>query len=153
MTAPQPTAFTNSNLYDKDFYLWIETTAKHLKEGNFTEVDLANLVEEIESMGRSEKRAVRNILKVLLIHLLKYKYQPELRSNSWRYTIIEHRNRLQDAFNDSPSLKPYYEQVFDESYQKARLEAAAETGLSLDTFPLESPFTPDECLERDFLPD
>ncbi|WP_017654420.1 DUF29 domain-containing protein [Fortiea contorta] len=152
MTTPQPTVFKNSCLYDQDFYLWIQTTAKQLKEGRFSEVDLENLIEEIECMGRSEKHALVSNLVVLLMHLLKYKYQPENRSNSWKATIREHRRRLTISFKDSPSLKPYFLEVLTQSYQDARKQASDETGLSLDTFPLESPFTADECLDEDFLP-
>ncbi|GCL40209.1 hypothetical protein SR1949_53430 [Sphaerospermopsis reniformis] len=81
MKAIQPTNLASSNLYNEDFYLWIETTAKQLKNGNFAEIDLENLIEEIESMGRSEKRALKSNLLILLMHLLKYKYQPDKRSN------------------------------------------------------------------------
>ncbi|MEH2142979.1 DUF29 domain-containing protein [Nostoc sp.] len=153
MTAPQLTAFTNPSLYDQDFYLWIETTAKKLKEGRLAEVDLANLIEEIESMGRSEKQAIDSNLIVVLMYLLKYKFQSNKRSNSWKATIREYRRRLTRAFKDSPSLKPYFQEVFPECYQDARKQASDETGLSLDTFPLESPFSADECLDEEFLPD
>ncbi|MDF5723931.1 MAG: DUF29 domain-containing protein [Rhizonema sp. PD37] len=153
MTAPQPTVFANSHLYDKDFYLWIETTAKQLKEGRFTEVDLANLIEEIESMGRSEKRALESNLVVLLIHLLKYKYQSEKRTNSWLSTIFEHRRRINKNLQDSQSLKNYFAEQFMECYQDARQLAALETGLNLETFPVESFLTVDECLNQEFLPD
>ncbi|WP_375510524.1 DUF29 domain-containing protein [uncultured Nostoc sp.] len=152
MTAPQPTVFTNSHLYDQDFYLWIETTAKQLKEGRFSEIDLENLIEEIECMARSEKHVLASNLVVLLMHLLKYKYQPEKRSNSWKGTIREHRRRLRITFKDSPSLKPYFQEVWIECYQDARKQASDETGLSLDTFGVDSPFTADECLDEDFLP-
>lgn len=153
MTATQPTAVTNSNLYEEDFYLWIETTAKQLKDGNFSEIDLENLIEEIESMGRSEKRALKSNLLVLLMHLLKYKYQPEKRSNSWLSTIFEHRRRLKEDLTESPSLKKYLSEVFNECYQDARKQAALETGLSLDTFPVDSPFTTEESLNQDYLPE
>lgn len=153
MTVPQPTIFTNSHLYDQDFYLWLETTAKQLKEGRFTEIDLGNLVEEIECMGRSEKRSLESNLVVLLMHLLKYKYQSEKRSNSWKGTIREHRRRLSRTFKDSPSLKPYFQEVLSHCYQDARKQASDETGLSLDTFGVDSPFTADECLDEEFLPD
>ncbi|MCC5617881.1 DUF29 domain-containing protein [Nostoc sp. CHAB 5836] len=153
MTAPQPTIFTNSHLYEQDFYLWIETTAKFLKEGRFSEIDLGNLIEEIECMGRSEKHALASNLVVLLMHLLKYKYQPEKRSNSWKGTIREHRRRLRRTFKDSPSLKPYFQEIWTECYQDARKQASDETGLSLETFGVDSPFTADECLDEDFLPD
>jgi hypothetical protein len=75
-------------------------------------VDLANLIEEIESVGRSEKSALVSNLQIVLMHLLKYKYQPEKRSNSWLFTIFEHRDRLLEAFEVSPSLKPYFREVF-----------------------------------------
>ena len=153
MTATQPTAVTNSNLYEEDFYLWIKTTAKQLKNGNFAEIDLDNLIEEIESMGRSEKRALKSNLLVLLMHLLKYKYQPEKCSNSWLSTIFEHRRRLKEDLTESPSLKKYLSEVFNECYQEARKQAALETGLSLDTFPLDSPFTTEESLNQDYLPE
>ena len=153
MTAIQPTSVTNSNLYNEDFYLWIETTAKQLKNGNFSEIDLANLIEEIESMGRSEKRALKSNLLVLLMHLLKYKYQPEKCSNSWLSTIFEHRRRLKEELTESPSLKNYFLEIFNECYQDARKQASLETGLSLDTFPMDSPFTIDESLNQDYLPE
>ncbi|WP_413172861.1 DUF29 domain-containing protein [Anabaena azotica] len=153
MTATQPTNLTNSNLYHEDFYLWIETTAKQLRNGNFVEIDLANLIEEIESMGRSEKRALKSNLLVLLMHLLKYKYQPEKRSNSWLSTMFEHRRRLKEELTESPSLKKYFSEVFSECYQDARKLASLETDLSLDTFPVSCPLTTDEILNQDYLPE
>ncbi len=153
MTAPQPKVLINSQLYDEDFYLWLETTAKQLKAGKLAEVDLVNLIEEIECMGRSEKRALKSNLIVVLMHLLKYKYQPEKRTNSWLSTIFEHRRRLQEGLVESPSLKNYFDENFGQCYQDARQQAALETGLFIDTFPVESPFTADECLRQDFLPE
>ncbi|WP_414545431.1 DUF29 domain-containing protein [Nostoc sp. CCY0012] len=151
MTVPQPKVSINSQLYDQDFYLWLETTAQQLKAGKFAEVDLANLIEEIECMGRSEKRALESNLVMLLMHLLKHKYQPEKRTNSWLSTIFEHRRRLNKNLQDSPSLKNYFSETFEECYQDARQQAALETDLPLDTFPVKSPFTADECLQQDFL--
>jgi hypothetical protein len=140
-------------LYDRDFYLWLKTTIDKLRENNFSEIDLPNLIEELESMGRSEKQALESNLQIVLIHLLKYKYQPERRSNNWRFTILEHRDRLETALENSPSLKSYFCEVFDKSYAKARKKAATETGLSIDTFPVKSPFTPEETLNPDYLPE
>ena len=153
MKANQPTNLDSSNLYNEDFYLWIETTAKQLKNGNFAEIDLENLIEEIESMGRSEKRALKSNLLILLMHLLKYKYQPDKRSNSWLSTIFEHRRRLKEELTESPSLKKYFSEVFSECYQDARKLASLETGLSVDTFPVDCPFTTDEILNQDYLPE
>lgn len=87
-----------SALYKQDYYLWLETTANLLQEGQLSAIDVANLLEEIADMVRSEKRAVYSNLKILLLHLLKYKYQPDKRSNSWTASIVEHQQRLRQAF-------------------------------------------------------
>jgi hypothetical protein len=141
---------TPNSLYEQDFYLWIETTAQQLKEGQFDQVDLINLIEEIESMGRNEKRELKSRLIVLLMHLLKWQYQPEKRSESWRSTISEQRICIEGLLEDSPSLKPLISEVFDDCYQKARLKAADETGIKLNFFPKESPFTLEETLQVSF---
>ena len=152
MTARVSSTTNTTNLYDRDYYLWLEHTARLIEEGKFSEVDTANLIEEIKDLGRSEKRAVKSNLVILLLHLLKYKYQPDKRTNSWRASIREHRRRLRDDFQVSPSLKRYFEEVFHECYQDGREQAADETGLPLDTFPTESPFTSSEVLNPDYLP-
>jgi len=139
-------------LYQRDFSLWLEATAQLLKERRFTELDIENLLDEIESMGRSERSAVRNNLMVVLVHLLKWQYQPDKRSTSWHVSILEHRRRLEDDFQDSPSLRNYYIEVFTKCYRNACKQAAIETGLDLATFPAESPFTPEQVLDSDFLP-
>ncbi|MEH1871406.1 DUF29 domain-containing protein [Nostoc sp.] len=154
MTAQLPQSQTKSDysLYEQDFYLWIQTTAELLKQGRLTELDLENLIDEIETMGRSEKRALESNLEVLLMHLLKYQIQTERRSKSWEYTILEHRRRVQKALVESPSLKPHFDQVFEESYQTARRLAVIETGLAIATFPEQSPFTLEQVLDSDFFP-
>ena len=152
MTTIQSTTTAITSLYDQDFYLWLQTTINLLKQGKFAEVDLENILEELESMGRSEKNALTSNLRVLLMHLLKYKYQSEKRTNSWLYTIREHRKRLRETFKTSPSLYRFFEDIFNESYQDARELAADETGLSINLFPPESPFTVEEVLNPDFLP-
>ncbi|WP_035987433.1 DUF29 domain-containing protein [Leptolyngbya sp. KIOST-1] len=141
-----------SELYDQDYVLWLEMTYQRLAEQRFTELDLPNLLEELGDMGRSEKRALISNLIVVLMHLLKYAYQPQKRSNSWRFTLKEHRRRLQEALKSSPSLRAYLTQNFAECYAEARDLAATETGLDLEVFPETSPFTPEETLDREFLP-
>jgi Domain of unknown function DUF29 len=138
---------TQNNLYEQDFYLWIQATAEHLKEGNFDRIDIPNLVEEIESMGRSEKRELKSRLIVLLMHLLKWEYQPEKRSQSWRSTITEQRICIEALLEDSPSLQPLILELFDDCYGKACQKAAEETGIKLNFFPKESPFTMEEALK------
>ena len=153
MTAKFPSAKSVDNLYNEDYYLWLRNTAQLIKEKRFSEVDADNLVEEIEDMGRSEKRALESNLVVLLLHLLKYRYQPAKRSNSWKASIREHRRRLRKALQDSPSLKGYCEEVFAECYEDGRKQASDETGLSLDTFPVESLFTILKVLDGKYLID
>ena len=140
-------------LYEQDYYAWTEQQAALLQARRFTEIDLAHLIEEVEDMGRSQRRAVKSALLVVLIHLLKYRFQPTHRTQSWRATLREHRRRLRDEFADSPSLRPYAKRVFAECYQDACEEAADETGLPLAAFPPVCPFTLAQVLDRNFLPD
>jgi len=142
----------DAGLYEQDFCLWLEQTAQLLQSGRFSEVDVANLVDEVKAMGKSERRALESILEVILMHLLKYGYQPERRSRSWLLTLFEHRKRMERLFKDSPSLRRYFEGVFGECYQNARQMATIETGLELEVFPVESPFDAEEVLAVDFLP-
>ncbi len=138
--------------YEKDYYLWLENTADLLREEKLAALDILHLVEEIEDMGKSEKRSLYSNLKILLMHLLKYRYQPEKRSNSWRYTIEEHRQRIAEALSDSPSLKNYLLEIFDKCYQDAKQLAEKKTGLGLEAFPTESTCTTEETLDPDYLP-
>jgi len=144
--------FVRDNLYESDYYLWLQNTVKRIKTGDFKTIDWDHLIEEIEDMGRREKKAVFSNLKILLMHLLKYKYQPEKRSNSCLFTILEHRQRLQEDFEASPSLRSYFRECFDKSYQSARQLATTETGLPLVSFPEKCPFTPEETLDSNFFP-
>ncbi len=142
-----------AELYDQDFCQWAEQTARLLKDGNFAALDLAHLIEEVDDMSGSQKRALLSNLRVLLMHLLKYRYQPDRRSSSWRSTIIEHRLRLEDALEESPSLRPYLLENFDRTYQKARKQAALETEQPISSFPSQCPFTPDMVLDDQWLPE
>jgi Domain of unknown function DUF29 len=153
MTIFSPIAITSAQLYEQDYHHWLETTAQQLRDGDLAALDIKNLLEEIEDMGRSERRSVYSKLKILLLHLLKYAYQPSMRSNSWLGSIVEHRQRINKAFRDSPSLKPYYAEIFVEAYGDARELAAVETGMTIDEFPVESPFGLDVVLRSGYLPD
>ena len=140
-------------LYERDFCLWLETTIKLLQTNNLEQLDTANLIEELMGMSNSERNALESNLRILIMHLLKYRYQPQKRTKSWLFTIREHRKRLLKAFKKSPSLKRYFAEVFAECHQDARELAADETGLSLQAFPSECPFTQEEVLNPDYLPD
>ncbi|HAC65423.1 MAG TPA: DUF29 domain-containing protein [Cyanothece sp. UBA12306] len=139
-------------LYKSDFNLWLEENIKCLKQKKLDQLDIDNLIEEMEAMGRSEKKAFRSNLEQLLMHLLKWKYQPNKRSGSWERSILEHRNGILEDLEDSPSLKPYFDQVFDKCYQNSRKYAKAETLLNLDIFPDVCPFTRTQILTPDYLP-
>lgn len=141
-----------STLYEQDFLQWIEATIETLRQGKFTELDLENLLEELESIGKRERRSVRSNLIVIVVHLLKWKYQPEKRTKSWQITLLEHRRCLQEDFNDSPSLKNYYVDIFDSCYQQACKQATLKTDLPSTTFPDTSPFEQEQILDPDFLP-
>ena len=136
VTSTQPTTQT---LYDQDYYLWIRTTINQLRTGQFSAVDLENLLEELETMGKSEKRAIESLLTKLLVHLLKLKCwdsERERNQGHWLGEIRTFRNQIKKSLKDSPSLKPYILEIFDECYQDARLEASDRSQLPLDIFPI-----------------
>jgi hypothetical protein len=141
------------SLYERDFYLWVEEQARLLRQGTFERIDVVNLVEEIEDLGIGAKNAVKSNLVVVLKHLLKHQFQPRRRSRSWQASIVEHRQRLRDDFRTSPSLRGYARGVFDEAYADARERAAAETGIARSGFPEGSPYTMEQTLDPEFLPD
>jgi hypothetical protein len=139
-------------LYETDFVRWVDQTAQFLREHRFDVLDLENLVDEVEDLSRREREALFSNLKVVLMHLLKWQFQADHRSNSWRASIVEHRQRIQRQLKNSPSLRPYLETIFLECYQDARILAAAETGLDLAEFPPECPYSVTEALDHNFLP-
>lgn len=143
----------SQSLYETDYLQWIEATIAQMKQHNYGAIDWDNLIEEIEDMGRSERRSLESNLTVILLHLLKWQFQPERRSNSWQASIAEHRRRIRKAFKDSPSLKPYLEEVLAECYGDAIELASIETGLPASTFPRSCPYTSAQVLEIGFLPE
>jgi hypothetical protein len=140
-------------LYDSDFNLWIEQTVNQLKNGDLQDLDRENLIDEMESMGRSDKREISNRLEILIMHLLKWQYQPEKQTNSWFSTINEQRRAIRLILKDSPSLKPYLRDNLEECYQEARKEATRETNLPKSTFPSDCPFSPEQVLDADYFPE
>jgi len=144
---------TAKSLYETDFNLWLMETVNSLRTGAITDLDLENLAEEIEDMGNSRKDALESNLIRVLQHLLKWKYQPQKRTNSWKASITEHSLRLNKALKKSPSLKPYFESVFAECYQDARLITAQETGLEISVFSDICPFAPADVLNPHYLPE
>lgn len=143
----------NRHLYETDYLKWIETTVEKLQVQDYSNIDWKNLIEEIEDMGRSERRSLKSNLIVVLAHLLKWQYQPNFRNGSWKGSIVEHRRRIREALKDSPSLKPYFEEVFAQCYSDAVEQASAETGLSVEILPQVCPYTSAEVLDSNFLPE
>ncbi len=144
------------NLYEKDFYAWTQEQAKLIKEKAFAKLDIQHLVEEVEDMGKHEKRELENRLTVLLMHLLKWKYQPNyINKKSWYYTIKEQRKRIGYHLVDNPSLRNDEHLCITllRSYESAIYEAVKETGLDEAIFPVECPWTFKQILNDEFYPE
>ena len=139
--------------YNKDFYAWLMKNADLLRQHKFNEVDIEHVAEELESMGKSEKRELTSRLTVLLAHLLKWKFQPALRSRSWKNTILTQRIDISELLEDSPSLHYELGERIAIAYEKARLSAEDETGIDKNNFPESCPFTFEQLLKKDFLPE
>lgn len=141
-----------SHLYETDFYTWTQEQVSLLKTQQWDQLDTVNLIEEIETLGRRERQELRNRLGVLLGHLLKWQFQPEKRSNSWLSTIREQRVQIKLLLQDSPSLKPYLDEVFFTIYELGVALAIRETELGEQVFPEICPYTLDQTLNPEFLP-
>ena len=136
--------------YDSDFYKWTGVQAKLLKEGKFKKIDLENLIEEIESLGKSERRSLKSHLINLLKHLLKLEHQSEMQenSNSWNASVENARLEILLLLEDSPSLKNELNKIIEVSYKIARGSAKKETGLPLKTFPSSCPWEIGKILKK-----
>jgi hypothetical protein len=142
-----------SQSYHADFYAWAMEQAALLREGRLASADIANIAEEIESMGRAEKRELVNRLAILLLHLLKWHFQPGFRSASWNSSIREQRIRLRDHLDDNPSLKAQLDEALARAYQLAVIGAARETGLPEADFPNAAPYGFEQVVDDEFWPD
>lgn len=143
----------NQSLYNTDFYGWVNRQTELLRAGNLVAIDIENIVEEIEDMGKSLKRELESRLKILFVHLLKWQYQPSHRGNRWRYSIEEQRAELEDHMKDNPSLSSKLPEALERGYRYAINGAAKETGLSKDTFPAECPWSFEQIMDNGFFPE
>lgn len=141
------------SLYEKDFYAWANQQAALLRAGKLAAADIANIAEEIESMGRTEKRELVSRLAVLLLHLLKWQFQPGPRGGSWTLTVREQRRQLLRHMKDNPSLKAGLAESIADAYGDAVIAAERETGLPGETFPATCPFTYDQMVDDGFWPE
>ncbi|WAJ26765.1 DUF29 domain-containing protein [Antarcticirhabdus aurantiaca] len=151
MAKPKP-ASEPDDLYERDFYAWTQDQAAKLRARAHNAIDWDNAAEEIESLGSSQKREIRNRLRVLLAHLLKWQYQASRRKVGWRQTIREQRRQIESVLDDSPSLKALPGEILAEVYDKAIEDAVDETRLPSSVFPAACPWTIDEIIDTAFLP-
>ncbi|MGU3540536.1 DUF29 domain-containing protein [Methylobacterium sp. A54F] len=140
------------DLYERDFHAWAQRQARALAARDTAAFDIANLIAEIETLGRSQRAAVETHLRVLIIHLLKFLCQPERATRSWRITLRNQRREIGRLLDRSPSLRGYPEAILVETYRDAVRRAAQETGLAEDRLPADPPFTLAQILDPDFVP-
>jgi hypothetical protein len=139
--------------YKKDFYAWTKEQAALLRAGRLGELDVQHLIEEIEDMGKSERKELASRLEVLLVHLLKWQFQKGLRSNIWLATMKEQRRRIPRHLNDNPSLKNELHEILVQAYEDARYTVGIETGYGETAFPAACPWTTEQVLDPEFLPE
>jgi hypothetical protein len=143
----------NAELYEQDFYLWTQEQVALLREGKWHELDREHLIEEIEDLGRSARKELRSYLEGLVLHLLKWRYQPDYQTRGWRDSIEENRACVPEGLQENPSLRPQLPILLQECYPRARRKAARQTRLPLTTFPETCPWTVEQVIATDFWPD
>ena len=141
----------STNLYEHDFYAWANEQAALLRSGNLSAADIEHIAEEIESMGKTEQRELENRLTVILLHLLKWQFQPKRRRASWEATIRVQRRDLARHIGRNPSLEPAIAEATSYAYENAKIEAAAETGLPEATFSV-CPWSFEQIMDDRFWP-
>jgi hypothetical protein len=147
-TASEP----RTNQYETDFYAWTQTQARFLQQGDWSQLDIANLVEEIECLGKQVRQELRNRLGILLGHLLKWEFQPSHRSKSWSITMREQRREISYLLKESPSLKPYLPEAVAQGYLTGIDLVVRETPLDDADLPEVCPYDLEQILDRAFLP-
>jgi Domain of unknown function DUF29 len=140
-------------LYKEDFSIWACRNAQLLREGRAAEADLPHIAEEIEDLGQERQHALASQIRRLLSHLLKYQFQPSERSRSWRGSIVSARVEIEWLLEHSPSLKAEIRSLTQSEYARAVRQASAETGLPKQSFPGNCPYTLQQIMDEEFLPD
>ncbi|HEX8484835.1 DUF29 domain-containing protein [Sphingomonas sp.] len=139
----------NYPAYLEDYGSWITAQIELLRDGQFDELDLENLLEEIEGLSRSNFDAFKSAIRIVLIHMLKWDVQTDHQSRSWAVSIDGHRVRVRDNLEESPSYKSRIDEAVAKAYRRARYDASKETRLPLKHFPEICPFTFDEIMNRE----
>ena len=143
---------TTTNLYETDIYAWTQQQAALLRAEDFAEVDWNNIIEEIESLGISQRSELASRLTVLMAHLLKWQYQSSKRSHSWRVTIVNQRIEIERHLSDNPTLASQLATFVANNYRGAVKKATVETRLERNTFPVECPWTAAQIVDEEFWP-
>ena len=142
---------TASPTYEADFHAWLMAQVALLREGRLAPLDVGRIAQELKALGNSDRRAIESHVLNVLMHLLKWNFQPRRRTRSWEMTIDNGREKILRILADSPSLKPRIVESLSSAYTTARRKAAAQTHLPVGTFPVPCPFTLDQVLDEDFL--
>jgi hypothetical protein len=135
--------------YDRDAYAWAFEQAAFLRQGRFDRLDIENIAEELETLGRTEFAKLRSSYRIIILHLLRWDHQPERRSRSWALSIAEQREQISAVLEDNPGLKSRQDEAARRAYRQGRLGAAKETDLPLDVFPAECPYSWDDLMRRE----
>lgn len=139
--------------YEQDFYSWLCHNVRLLREGRLSEADVENIAEELDGMSKSQQRELISRLKILFAHLLKWQFQPDRRSSSWKGTIVEQRSQIRQLLKISPSLKNRVNEKIADAYEDAVEYASLETGIPESDFPKACPYIFDQALDKNFYPD
>ena len=143
----------NAPGYEQDFYAWMVEQAKLLRSGEFSKVDALNVAEEIESVGRADRRELGDRLENLIVELLKWRCQPGARCGNWQSVILHQRFEVEQIVDDSPSLRDFATERLSEAYSDARERVVEELGLLQPDFPTDCPFSLDRVLSHSFFPE
>jgi hypothetical protein len=135
--------------YEEDYAAWLDTQIALMRADRWADVDKANLLDEVESLGRSDFKSFVSAIRIVLIHMLKWDYQPERRTRSWQASIVVHRKHIEDELTDSPSYMARITEAMKRAYSTARAEASGETDLPMSTFPQECPYDWDTIMTRE----
>jgi len=151
-TRPPAAEAGGTDTYEGDFHAWTATQAALLRAGRLSELDAQHIAEEIEALGRRERRELGHRLEVLLLHLLKWSYQPERQGKSWRLTIVEQREQIAEHLLENPSLRALQDEVLIRAYRHAVLRAERETGLLRDMLPWACSYSFEQVMDDGFWP-
>ena len=139
--------------YEEDLYAWSQEQAALLRARQYDAIDWDRLAEEIEWMVGRDRRELKNRLRLILLHLLKWQGQPGKRGTSGRKSLRTERGHIRDLLQESPSLRRLVPELVREAFPDAVKDAADETGLPLERFPSDCPYAPDDVLREEYLPD